>query len=118
LREPPAIEAIGPGGFRVAGVWRPGSLIIVCDAPSGWRPSRLDEVSADDLAAVLRAGAAQAEFVLLGTGETQRPPPRVIGDVLRGAGIGLEFMATRGAARLHNVLASEGRLFATALIAL
>jgi uncharacterized protein len=118
LREPPAIESIGPGGFRVAGVWRPGSLLIVCDNPRAWRPARLDEVSADDLAAVLQAGAAQAEFVLLGTGERQSPPPSVVRDVLRPAGIGLEFMATRAAARLHNVLASEGRLFATALIAL
>jgi uncharacterized protein len=30
----------------------------------------------------------------------------------------LEFMATEAAARLHNVLASQGRLFATALIAI
>jgi uncharacterized protein len=33
------------------------------------------------------------------------------------AGLGLEFMASDAAARLHNVLASEGRRFATALIA-
>jgi uncharacterized protein len=32
------------------------------------------------------------------------------------AGLGLEFMASEAAARLHNVLASEGRRFATALI--
>jgi uncharacterized protein len=30
--------------------------------------------------------------------------------------LGFEFMATDAAVRMHNVLASEGRLFATALI--
>ena len=35
MREPPAIDAYGGGGFRVAGVWRPGSLLIVADAPQG-----------------------------------------------------------------------------------
>jgi uncharacterized protein len=36
---------------------------------------------------------------------------------LRQAGIGLEFMDTPAAARLYNVLVSEGRRLAAALIA-
>jgi len=55
---------------------------------------------------------------LLGTGPTQSLPPRGVRDALRVAGLGLEFMATEAAAKLHNVLASQGRLFATALIAI
>ena len=118
MREPPAIDGFGGGGFRVAGVWRPGSLLILADEPRHWRPTTLAELTLDDLELVLAAPAGTVEFVLLGTGPTQSLPPRDIRDALRGAGLGLEFMATEAAAKLHNVLASEGRLFATALIAI
>ena len=118
MREPPAIDGFGGGGFRVAGVWRPGSLLIVADEPSDWRPASLAELTLDDLRAVFAAPLGTVEFVLLGTGPTQSLPPRDVRDALRVAGLGLEFMATEAAAKLHNVLASQGRLFATALIAI
>ena len=38
-------------------------------------------------------------------------------DALKAAGVGLEFMSTEAAARTYNVLASEGRRLAAALIA-
>jgi uncharacterized protein len=116
LREPPAIESFGGGGFRVAGVWRPGSLLIVQDSPRGWRPAMFADLQPADFAEVLAAPAGAVEFVLLGTGAQQALPPRAVRETLRGVGLGLEFMATDAAARLHNVLASQGRLFATALI--
>jgi uncharacterized protein len=118
LRQPPSIDSFGGGGYRVAGVWRPGSLLIVEDQPQAWRPATFAEVRVDDFAAVFAATAGAVEFVLLGTGTTQALPPRPIREALRGAGLGLEFMASDSAVRMHNVLASEGRLFATALIAL
>jgi uncharacterized protein len=117
VREPPAIEAFGRGGFRVAGVWRPGSLLILEDAPRDWRPAAFSEVTLADFAAVIAAPPGAVEFVLLGTGAAPGLPARAIRDALRAAGLGLEFMATEAATRTHNVLASQGRLFATALIA-
>ena len=116
MREPPAIDGFGGGGFRVAGVWRPGSLLILADTPLDWPPAAMAEVTLDDFQPVIAAPAGTIEFVLLGTGPIQSLPPRAIRDTLRLAGLGLEFMATDAAAKLHNVLASEGRLFATALI--
>lgn len=118
MRTPPTIDALGPGGFRVNGVWRPGSLLIVDDDPREWRPTRLADIALDDLHAVLQAPVGAVEFVLLGTGARLGPPPRVIREALQARRLGLEFMATEAAARLHNVLASQGRLFATSLIAL
>lgn len=117
MREPPSIDAWGGGGFRVAGLWRPGSLLILDDQPSSWRPARIEDVEAADFAAVIAAGRAVSEFVLLGTGAHQALPSRAVRNAVQGAGLGLEFMASEAAARLHNVLASEGRRFATALIA-
>jgi uncharacterized protein len=117
LRQPPAIDGYGGGGFRVAGVWRPGSLLILEDQPSDWRPSSLADLTLADIQPILAAPPGALEFVLLGTGATQALPPKAIRDAIRLANLGLEFMASEEAAKLHNVLSSEGRLFATALIA-
>jgi uncharacterized protein len=118
VRQPLPIESYGNGGFRVAGVWRPGSLLILNDVAHDWPPASLAGVTVADLADVLAAPTGQVEFVLLGTGPAQALPSRELRDALRAAGLGLEFMATEAAARTHNVLAQQGRLFATALIAI
>src|SRR5579862_5201961 len=110
MREPPAIDSFGGGGFRVAGAWRPGSLLILEDEPRAWRPAAFADVTLEDFAAVLAAPRRLVEFVLLGTGAAQALPPRQIREALRAAGLGLEFMATEAAARTHNVLASQGLL--------
>lgn len=117
MRQPPSIDAFGGGGFRVAGVWRPGSLLILNDEPRDWPVASLDELTPAAFEAVM-AGRAEVEFVLLGTGATQKLPPRAIRETLAAAGIGLEFMSTEAAARTYNVLASEGRRLAAALIAI
>ncbi len=117
MREPPTIDSFGGGGFRVSGVWRPGSLLLLGDEALDWRPSSLSEVTPKDLAEILKAGVAVSEFVLLGTGHTQTLPARSIRDAVRAAGLGLEFMSTPAAAQTYGVLATQGRRFAVALIA-
>ncbi|HYE44356.1 MAG TPA: MTH938/NDUFAF3 family protein [Caulobacter sp.] len=116
MRQPPSIDAWGGGGFRVSGVWRPGSLLILDDAPQDWPVKRLADLTLDHFAPVFAAGAA-VEFVLLGAGLTQALPSRDIREGLRRRGLGLEFMSSEAAARSYNVLASEGRRMAAALIA-
>jgi uncharacterized protein len=118
VRQPPSIDSYGAGGFRVAGVWWPGSLLIIDDRPAIWRPRSLAEVDLEDFAEVLRGGSAISEFVLLGTGRMQSLPPRSVRDGLRAAGLGLEYMSTEAAARTYGVLMSEGRRAAVALIAI
>jgi uncharacterized protein len=117
MREALAIDSFGGGGFRVGGVWRPGSLLILADVARAWPPARLADLVAADFADVLAAPPGAVELVLLGTGAAQALPPRAVREALRAAGLGLEFMATAAAIRTHNVLASQGRLIATALIA-
>ena len=115
-RRPPSIDAWGGGGFRVSGDWRPGSLLIVDDKPRVWTATALADLTPDDFAEVFAAGGA-VEFVLLGGGLINALPPRPVRDALKAAGVGLEFMSTEAAARTYNVLASEGRRLAAALIA-
>jgi uncharacterized protein len=116
MRQPPSIDAWGGGGFRVAGVWRPGSLLVLDDQPRDWAATALADLTPESFAEVFAAGGA-VEFVLLGTGLVNALPPRTVRDALKAAGIGLEFMSTEAAARTYNVLASEGRRMAAALIA-
>ena len=116
-RNAPSIDAYGGGGFRLAGERHDGSVLILNDEPRSWCVAAMSELTLADLAPVLDAGAADVEFVLLDTGARNALPPREIRDGLRAAGIGLEFMDTPAAARLYNLLTSEGRRLAAALIA-
>jgi uncharacterized protein len=116
-RNAPSIDAYGDGGFRLAGVRHDGSVLIVQDEPRSWSVTDMAALTLADFAPVLEAGVADVEFVLLGTGARNALPPREVRDGLRAAGIGLEFMDTPAAAKLYNLLTSEGRRLAAALIA-
>lgn len=117
MREPPAIDAFGGGGFRLGETRFEGSLLILQDEARAWPVATLAEVSRQSLLSVLEVGRAGVEFVLLGTGVVTAPPPREARLALQEAGIGLELMSTPEAVRLYNVLARDGRQVAAALIA-
>lgn len=116
-RNAPSIDAYGDGGFRLAGARHEGSVLIVQDEPRAWPVTAMADLKLSDLAPILEAGAADVEFVLLGTGARNALPSREVREGLRAAGIGLEFMDTAAAAKLYNLLTSEGRRLAAALIA-
>jgi len=116
-RDAPSIDAYGDGGFRLSGDWHAGSLLIVADQAQPWSVATFADLSVESLAPVFAAGRADVEFLLLGVGGRNAQPPRAIREALLTAGIGLEFMDTPSAARLYNVLTSEGRRLAVALIA-
>jgi len=116
-RNAPSIDAYGDGGFRLAGARHDGSVLILADEARTWEVATLGDLTLTSLKPVLDAGPAEVEFVLLGVGARNAMPPREIRDGLRAAGIGLEFMDTPAAAKLYNLLTSEGRKLAAALIA-
>ena len=116
-RDAPSIDAYGDGGFRLDGAWHEGSLLILQDLARTWDVTDLSGLTLAALAPVLAAGRADVELVLLGVGARNALPPRELRDGLRLAGIGLEFMDTATAARIYNLLTSEGRRVAAALIA-
>lgn len=116
-RAAPSIDSYGAGGFRLAGAWHAGSVLILGDEARAWPVAGLGELTADSLAPVLEAGRAEVEFLLLGLGAANALPPREVRQRFAQAGIGLEFMDTPGACKLYNVLTAEGRRLAAALIA-
>ena len=118
MRQPPSIDAYGAGGFRVSGERREGSLLILLDEATSWRPRALAQIAPTDFDAVIALGPREVEFVLLGVGLKAAPAPPAVRQALQAAGIGLEVMDTATACRTYNVLAAEGRRLACALIAI
>ncbi|MDZ4374460.1 MAG: Mth938-like domain-containing protein [Phenylobacterium sp.] len=117
-RDAPVIETYGGGGFRLSGVRREGSILILRDEVLPWPVESMADLALAHFEPVLAAGAAEVEFVLLGTGVRNALPPRAVREGLQAAGIGFEFMDTAAATRLYNLLTSEGRRLAAALIAI
>ncbi len=116
-RDAPTIDAYGGDGFRLAGARHEGSLLILGDEAVDWPVRTPADLTVEAIAPVLAAGRDEVEFLLLGMGPRNMQPLRAVREALLGAGIGLEFMDTPAAARLYNLLTSEGRRLAAALIA-
>jgi len=90
-----------------------GSLIVTSERVLAWGAAGFDELAADDFVALRELGP---EVVLLGTGARLRfPSPRVLRPLI-DAGIGYEVMDLAAACRTYNILATEGRAVAAALI--
>lgn len=78
-----------------------------------WPPRSLEELREAHLESII---ALKPEVVLLGTGpRLQFPAPSVMG-FFRQRAIGVEAMDTAAACRTYNVLMSEGRSVAAALL--
>jgi len=109
----PPIDSYAPGGFRVAGTWHEGSLILL---PDGLRtfPGTLDRSA---LTPVL-AAAAELDVVLIGQGVEIAQLPGAMRTVLEQAGLGVEVMSTPSACRTYNVLLTEDRRVAALLLAI
>jgi uncharacterized protein len=114
------ITAYGQGAFAFAGMSHAGSILAT---PNGVRP--IDATSVDDLdanaLAPLMAECADnpgsIEFLVVGTGARMAPIPKALRAALGRAGLRFEAMATGPALRVYNIMQSEGRRVAAALIA-
>jgi uncharacterized protein len=115
-----SIAAYGQGAFAFAGMSHAGSILAT---PKGVLP--IDAASVNDLAPVALASLlaeivespGSIEFVIVGTGEHLAPIPKALRAALSQAGLRFEAMATGPALRVYNVMQSEGRRVAAALIA-
>ena len=115
-----SITAHGQGAFAFAGMRYAGSILAT---PKGVRP--IEATNVDDLASValapLLAECAESpgsiEFLIVGTGARMAPIPKALRAALGQAGLRFEAMATGPALRVYNVMQSEGRRVAAALIA-
>ncbi|MEI4486865.1 Mth938-like domain-containing protein [Frigidibacter sp. MR17.14] len=103
-----AVEGYGPGFWRAGGVLVEGPALVRAEGIAPWG-------GYDDLAPLL-ALAGQVDVLLIGTGPVMDYLPKPFRDALEAAELGYEPMGSTAAARTYNVLVSEGRRVAAALL--
>jgi len=113
---PPSIDGYGAGSFRIDGVLRSGSLIILPEGLLEWPVTGFAEVDATTLPPDL-FGEAAVDLLLLGSGSRMAPLSFELRVALRAVGTVVEVMDTGAAVRTYNVLLGEQRRLAAALIA-
>ena len=93
-----------------------GSILCLPSGIYGWDVTDPAGIDAGALQKVIDE-AREIEFLLVGTGETIRPLDADLKTVLRGKNISSDPMSTGAAVRTFNVMLSESRPVAAALIA-
>jgi uncharacterized protein len=102
------IDGYGPGFFRVGGKRIDGAVLVLPTGVTAWG-------GFDDTATLLEQVDA-VDVLFVGTGAEIAHPPSDFRTTLEDAGIGVETMASPAACRTYNVLLSEGRRVAVALL--
>jgi uncharacterized protein len=111
------IQSYGDNGFRVSGNRYEGSVWILPEQTLAWPVSSIAEVSPDSLKELIALSAQHVRILLIGTGKTMLPLPASWRAMAREADVALEPMDTGAACRTYNVLLTEERSVAAALIA-
>ncbi len=110
------VEGYGPAGFQVAGTLHQGSIQVGASAVAPWAVTAASEITPESLAFLLDSEPAY-EVLLIGTGAKMRFLPSALRRAIRDRGPVPELMDTGAAARTFNLLQTESRRVAAALIA-
>jgi uncharacterized protein len=102
------VDGYGPGFFRIGGKVHEGPLALLPSGPVRWG-------GYEDVETLLEA-AGEIDVLFVGTGPDTAHLPPAFRAVLEEAGLGVEAMASPAACRTYNVLLSEGRRVAVALL--
>ncbi len=110
------VQSYWSGGFTVSGVRHHGGLVITSTHTQALEAGGGD-VSSEQLVALRPlAEAGDVELLVIGTGSAFRLCPAALRSELRGWGLAVEAMATPAACRTYNLLITEGRRVAAALL--
>lgn len=103
------VDGYGPGFFRVGGQVVEGNILLSDKGVEPWG----GYVDAERLLALV----GRVDVLFVGTGADVAHIPVALRDQLEAAGLGVESMTSPAACRTYNVLLSEGRRIAAALLA-
>lgn len=112
----PLIDAYGDLGFRLAGQRFEGSILLTPRGLYPWSVGSANEADVGTLAPLIEC-AGEFDFLIVGTGTSFARFPRPAVTHLANLRIIPDFMDTGAACRTYNVLRSEDRRVAAALIA-
>lgn len=102
------VEGYGPGFFRIGGEVFHSAVLTGNSGTSAWG-------GYSDTAPLL-ALAGHVDVLFIGTGADVAHIPSDFRETLEAAGLGVEAMASPAASRTYNVLLSEGRRIALAML--
>ncbi|MEJ6709478.1 MAG: Mth938-like domain-containing protein [Amylibacter sp.] len=103
------VDSYGPGFFRVQEELHEGAMFLNADGVLSWG-------GFDDLAPLINS-IESYDIVFIGTGADIAPLPKDVRTALDDAGVATEVMSSPSACRTYNVLLSEGRSIALAVLA-
>lgn len=109
------IQSYGDGQFTISDVVYTGPVVVLPEETRPWSPADPPNFTQDDFGPVL-ALEDPVDIFLLGCGDTGQFIHPNLRDALREAGITIEAMDTGAACRTFNVLLSEDRHVAAALL--
>lgn len=104
------VDSYGPGFFRIGGEVHRGNVLVQSDTVTTWG-------GLDDLDPLIALGG-QIDVLFVGTGAEIAYLPKPLLRALEPLGVMCEPMSTPSAARTYNVLLTEGRRVAAALVAM
>ncbi|NIY74405.1 hypothetical protein HED22_01980 [Thalassospira sp. HF15] len=110
------VTSYGDGVFRFGEESIPGSILLFPEAVYSWDVKAVDDITVDSFAPIIEA-ADTVEILLLGMGNRLTRVPMEWRQALKPHGIVIEPMDTGAACRTYNVLVSEARRVAAAMIA-
>ncbi|WP_298847539.1 Mth938-like domain-containing protein [uncultured Ruegeria sp.] len=102
------VDGYGPGFFRIGGEVFEGAVLTGPAGPTNWG-------GYEDVQPLLDL-ADEIDVLFIGTGKDMTHIPQSLRTQLESAGVGVEIMNSPAACRTYNVLLSEGRRIALALI--
>ncbi|MEQ9259059.1 MAG: Mth938-like domain-containing protein [Roseovarius sp.] len=102
------IDGYGPGFFRVGGKAIEGAALVKTNSARSW--------GGYEDSAPLMALVGEVDVLFIGTGAETGHIPSGLRHELEEAGLGVEAMNSPAACRTFNVLLSEGRRVAAALL--
>lgn len=109
------IQGYGRGGFKVSDVEWLGAVLVFPDRTMAWPVAGLAALSLTAFEAI-RLAEPSIEILLIGTGSRMALLPASLRADLRGLGVGIETMDTGAVCRTYNILLSEERRVAAALL--
>ena len=110
------IDSYGKGGFRFADMSHQGSILALPSGIYAWSVTRFDDLATADFERVLRE-SDQIDTLLIGSGDTMAILPKPLYWFLKDGKMAIDVMGTGAAARIYNIMQSENRRVAAALIA-
>lgn len=111
------IVSYGPDRFKVNTTRYRGSIVVLPDMVHEWNITSIADLTVESLEMVFNAEPS-VEILLLGCGSSMELVPSHFKQALRDRGVGIDQMDTGAACRTYNILLSEGRRVAAALIAM